>query len=175
MFIRNKIYIVLLAAIGLVLGGCKSSNSNDLMRLSRFLEKVQAIGKEMQPEERGRVEIFDLQPNESLVVINGSYSGSIAANNRISEELAKEIRANVKDESWATFLMLIRNNQIVAITTISMDNMITNTEPIGNNAKIASPNDKYAVLHCQARKNGNQSPFSEVWNSKCYAILLGFE
>lgn len=166
MILRPNIIFVIAASIA-----SAACDSNDQQRLREFQQRLEQAAHLLNPGATVRAQMMSLQDGERLVVINSNYGGSIETSDFIGPDLAKDITRYGREEG-PTWILLVRNQQVTAKSTLSPYNIETSRGPVMNNAKVALPQHTHAVLTCRLRQNLPADKM--VWNKNCVAELTGF-
>lgn len=170
--LRQILTVVLIVAI---IQGCFFRTNTDANKIDQFLEAARALSVKIKPGDVGKIPLNNLSIGDVLIVVNGGYSGSFLESSLVSEDIIREIRDDyIEHARWATILVLVNNQKIVAYRKVSMDNLITNPQPVGNNARVGVLGQE-ALVKCYLRSSVRANQLSgDVWNTDCYLVLEKF-
>jgi len=157
--------------------GC-SNNSDDSKALQEFSNRIKSANYSMEVGSTVNVDLPGIKKGDLIIVINAGYAGYLNSDNQIaSKNLEKNINEYGSRESAVTYLLLIRNEEIIADPSVSNMNLVTDNEPsISNNAKIATHENTKAVVTCVSRLGSRKNVSSaKLWNSECMMQLRSFE
>lgn len=174
---RNKIFITLhrllfvglLSAVSAVLIGC---TKGELNKDEIFARNLELIGRTLQSGQSAEVFLPVLNKNELIVMINGSYSGTIEASTYLSKQLATQITLEYATKVGNNYILLIRDQKIQSVTALNENNVEVFSTTLKSNAKVARFGMRNANLQCIVRSS---KPSVEVWNSQCRLNVMEFK
>jgi hypothetical protein len=161
------------------MSGC-SEKLNDRNRVKEFAQMTEKAARNFAIGSLSEFIIPPLTEKEVLLVITGAYMGYVNPMPFLDERVARMINLKYgSNESGRTYILLIRDQRIVAEDSVDMWNFIVSDEVTvsGSCARIADWSDKKAIVRCLKRDDSMKKNMQnyDYWNNECVCELVNFE